>query len=114
MSAYIQNISTGKIFYSCSSQTIDNANHLATLQDMVTRRGWLLSDYVIADGTEAEIKAMIASAKTPMEVWEQDMRATDSMPRWFEDYITENSVALAPGKSKESYDAKVALRGEKP
>ena len=115
MSAYIQNISTGKIFYSCSSQTIDNANHLATLQDMVTRRGWLLSDYVIADGTEAEIKAMIASSKTPRELWGQSMKATDSScPRWFEDYVTENSVALAPGKSKESYDAKVALRGEKP
>lgn len=52
---------------------------------------------------------------TDLELWIQDMQATDSScPRWFEDYVTENSVALAPGKSKESYDAKVALRGEKP
>ena len=52
---------------------------------------------------------------TPTMMWEASMQATDSTcPRWFEDYVTENSVALAPGKSKESYDAKVALRGEKP
>ena len=47
--------------------------------------------------------------------WVQDMQETDSTcPRWFEDYVTENSVALAPGKSKESYDAKVLLRSNKP
>lgn len=51
----------------------------------------------------------------PMRSWKDSMQATDSTcPRWFEDYVTENSVALAPGKSKDSYDAKVALRGEKP
>ncbi len=47
--------------------------------------------------------------------WETSMQASDSsIPRWFEDYITENSVTLAPGRAKDSYDAKVALRGEKP
>ena len=52
---------------------------------------------------------------TALDLWVKDMQATDSTcPRWFEDYVTENSVALAPGKSKDSYDAKVALRGEKP
>ena len=54
-------------------------------------------------------------ADKPMKDWQASMASTDStMPRWFEDYVTENSVALAPGKSKESYDAKVALRGQKP
>ena len=51
----------------------------------------------------------------PLKDWKASMQSTDSTcPRWFEDYVTENSVALAPGKSKESYDAKVALRGQKP
>mgnify|MGYP006899577523 CR=1 FL=1 len=54
-------------------------------------------------------------ALKPMQAWEEDMKATDStIPRWFEDYVTENSVTLAPGRAKDSYDAKVALRGEKP
>ena len=54
-------------------------------------------------------------AEKPMNDWKASIQATDSTcPRWFEDYVTENSVALAPGKSKESYDAKVALRGQKP
>jgi hypothetical protein len=54
-------------------------------------------------------------AKVPLINWAASMQETDaSMPRWFEDYVTENSVALAPGKSKESYDAKVKRRSEKP
>ena len=51
----------------------------------------------------------------PMNDWQASMSATDSsMPRWFEDYITENSVTLAPGRAKDSYDAKVALRAGRP
>ena len=58
---------------------------------------------------------VVKPGPTALELWEASMQATDSScPRWFEDYVTENSVILAPGKSKESYDAKVALRGEKP
>ena len=54
-------------------------------------------------------------AEKPMREWKASMQKTDSScPRWFEDYVTENSVALAPGKSKESYDAKVLLRSNKP
>ena len=59
---------------------------------------------------------MPTTQPTALELlWMKDMQATDSTcPRWFEDYVTENSVALAPGKSKESYDAKVSLRSNKP
>ena len=65
-----------------------------------------------ADRDAYEAQALLDK---PQNDWEESMQATDSTcPRWFEDYVTENSVALAPGKSKESYDAKVALRGEKP
>jgi hypothetical protein len=38
----------------------------------------------------------------------------DNMPRWFEDYVTENKVTLAEGQAKTKYDAKVALRAKKP
>ena len=52
---------------------------------------------------------------TALELWEKSMRGTDrNMPRWFEDYISENSVTLAPGRAKDSYDAKVALRAGRP
>ena len=62
-----------------------------------------------------ELEESGAIAAKPMNAWMQDIQATDSScPRWFEDYVTENSVALAPGKSKDSYDAKVQLRSEKP
>jgi hypothetical protein len=66
---------------------------------------------------EAHKAEALASVHVPtaLEIWQQDMTKTDSScPRWFEDYVTENSVALAPGKSKESYDAKVSLRSNKP
>ena len=48
--------------------------------------------------------------------WESSMQASDStgIPRWFEDYVTENSIGLAPGRAKDNYDAKVALRATKP
>jgi hypothetical protein len=54
-------------------------------------------------------------ADKPMKDWQASMSATDStIPRWFEDYISENSVTLAPGRAKDSYDAKVALRAGRP
>ncbi len=54
-------------------------------------------------------------ADKPMADWQSSMASTDSsMPRWFEDYIAENSVTLAPGRAKDSYDAKVALRAGRP
>jgi hypothetical protein len=63
---------------------------------------------------KAKIQASIP-IPTALDIWKQDMSATDSsMPRWFEDYITENAVTLAPGKAKDSYDAKVALRAGRP
>jgi hypothetical protein len=60
---------------------------------------------VLAGGYRDRAKKEM-DANKPMRA----MQATDSScPRWFEDYVTENSVALAPGKSKESYDAKFHL-----
>ena len=55
------------------------------------------------------------TADTDMKQLELDMQETDSScPRWFEDYVTENPVTLAPGRAKDSYDAKVALRAGRP
>ena len=51
----------------------------------------------------------------PMRDWTRVMEATDTnLPRWFEDAVTEGSVILKPGRVKDNYDAKVALRGNKP
>ena len=68
-----------------------------------------------AEETEADSRDAEYALKLPLKLWKISMQATDSTcPRWFEDYVTENSVALTPGKSKDSYDAKVQLRLEKP
>lgn len=79
------------------------------------------NDIEVGYCTDAELKAMLEAREIakdladPLGKWQREMQATDSsMPRWFEDYITENPVTLAPGRAKDSYDAKVALRGEKP
>lgn len=54
-------------------------------------------------------------AAKPMNDWKEQIASTDSTcPRWFEDYVQENSIVLAPGRVKDNYDAKVALRGQRP
>ena len=67
--------------------------------------------------TDAQLLALStqADAISARQLWEEGMQTTDSsMPRWFEDYVTENNVTLETGKSKDSYDAKVLLRSQKP
>ena len=112
--SYVKELSTGRILSSTDKQDETNPIHIAAVESFVTSRGWNPVDYEVGFDTQEAVEAMMASAITPMEVWESQMRETDSIPRWFEDFITENSVTLAPGRSKESYDEKVALRGEKP
>ena len=83
---------------------------------MVTRDG-VITEFPGGIPTQADQDLWTAEydALQSTRDWQASMSATDSsMPRWFEDYITENSVTLAPGRAKDSYDAKVALRGEKP
>ena len=54
-------------------------------------------------------------SQTPYEEWLDNMVKSDLIcPRWSEDYITENSIVLAPGRAKDNYDVKVALRATKP
>ena len=55
------------------------------------------------------------SSYTAMRDWANSMTFTDATcPRWFEDYVTENNITLAPGRVKDNYDAKVALRATIP
>ena len=55
-----------------------------------------------------------AAAREQKE-WKQAMSASDKeMPRWFEDYIANHDITLTPGRTKANYDAKLALRGNKP
>ena len=78
------------------------------------------------EATRDAEEALVATNK-PMDDWKAAMEKLDcvrtlengddipnNIPRWFEDYITENPVTLAPGRAKDSYDAKVALRATKP
>jgi hypothetical protein len=56
-----------------------------------------------------------ATAEGTQKDWNSAIAATDgAMPRWFEDYVIENSITLAPGRVKDNYMAKVALRAAKP
>ena len=112
--AYVKELSTGKILTSSSGQDENNPNHVSAINNFVTSRGWSPASYEVGFTTQEAVEAMRASAITPMEAWESQMRETDSLPRWFEDYITENPVTLAPGRAKDSYDAKVALRAGRP
>ena len=114
MSAYIKRISDGVIIHSCSSQSVSNPEHLTSMQEFLTSRGMSPADYIIADGTEAEIKAMIASAKTPMEVWQQSI-AISPMNRNREDHIKDVLLGVADSPAEQAiYDAKVLLRSNKP
>ena len=47
--------------------------------------------------------------------WRLSMVVTDlEMPRWFEDAVDEGSVVLKPGRVKDNYDVKKAIRAKKP
>ncbi len=96
----------------------DNAKQEAHVLAKVAKYEADYDAKVLAGGyrnrAERELDAL-PPPKTPTELWEKSMRNTDrTMPRWFEDYITENPVTLAPGRAKDSYDAKVALRAGRP
>ena len=67
MSIYIKKKSDGTILHSCSTQTVENSDHLKACQDYVTSRGMSLSDFIIADATEDEIKVIIKDAQTSAE-----------------------------------------------
>ena len=76
-----------------------------------------LQGYDDARDLSEEDLAYKVSVITPLVLWKASMAEQEKLggiPRWFEDYITENSITLANGKVKDSYDAKVARRAEKP
>ena len=118
---YSKRISTGLILESQSGGNPANPAHLQTLVDNAVNSGLLESDVEVGYCSTSEHQTMLDAKEVandianPMQKWVKDIKATDSsIPRWFEDYITENSVTLAPGRAKDSYDAKVALRATKP
>ena len=118
---YSKKISTGLIIESQSGGNPSKPEHLQTLMDNAVNSGIPANDVEVGYCTDVEHKALLDAKDVandlanPLGVWERNMSATDStIPRWFEDYVTENSVVLAPGRAKDNYDAKVALRLEKP
>ena len=96
----------------------DNAKQEAHVLAKVAKYEAEYDAKVLAGGyrnrAERELDAL-PPPPTAMQLWEQSMAQTDSsLPRWFEDFITENSATLSPGRVKDSYDAKVALRAGRP
>ncbi len=117
---YSKQISTGLIIESQSCGDVNNPEHLQSLRNNAEQH-YPSNDIEVGYCTDAELKAMLEAREIakdladPLGKWQREMQATDSsMPRWFEDYIAENSVTLAPGRAKDSYDAKVALRAGRP
>jgi len=109
----IKRKSDEKILHSCSTQTIDNPDHMASAEKFITSRGMSLADYEIADSTQDGITAMIKTAITSEEKWMNDIRNTDGgMPRYLEDLITANSLTMTP-EMKVRYDKKIKIRGER-
>jgi len=50
-----------------------------------------------------------------MKQWISDITATDeSMTRQMEDYIDDQGIALKPGRTKDAYDEKKAIRARQP
>ena len=110
MSAYIKRNSDGAIVHSCSTQTVANSDHLTALQSFLTSRSLSISDYSIADGTEAEISQMVKDAETSAEkamaeihrleatVTQRRIRdmTTDAGKKWMEDI--EAKIATERGK----------------
>ena len=115
MIKYCKKISTGEILFSSNinqpdSQILANALSMTDVVETDIEIGEMSFDAL-----KVESESYIEALETPLDIWKQDMQATDqACPRWFEDYITENSVTLAPGRAKDSYDAKVALRAGRP
>ena len=114
MFLYIKRKSDGKILHSCSTQTIDNPDHVVLAETFLTSRGMSLADYEIADSTQDGITAMIKTAINSEEKWMNDIKITDKgMPRYLEDLITDNSLTMT-AIMKVRYDEKKLLRSEKP
>ena len=74
------------------------------------------SAYWVVDGTAKTVVYDQAAndSDAVMDTWYRGIAATDKeMPRFFEDYL--DSVGPpAAGRVRDNYDAKVALRGQKP
>ncbi len=104
--------------------TLEEAkNHASSVADnfplafACTHPGVSEPPYWIADPAARTITydANAKAAAREQKEWKQAMSASDKeMPRWFEDYIANHDITLTPGRTKANYDAKLALRGNKP
>jgi hypothetical protein len=114
MTAYIKRKSDGKVLHSCSGQTVNKPSDVVSLENFITSRGWVLSDYVFADATEAELKILIEASATALEVWLASL-AHSPMNRNREDHIKDVLGGVAGSPAEQAiYDAKILLRGNKP
>lgn len=113
-------ISTGKYIPGFSQESVMNGAGISNVVNC-PEHAYTAGELEEVQLSPAEVIAMKAEHEldrdlaNPIRKWNRDIKATDStIPRWFEDYVTENSIVLAPGRAKDNYDAKVALRAGRP
>jgi hypothetical protein len=68
-----------------------------------------------ADTKKAVYDSAQRAADKTQRQWEIDIKVTDrEMPRYLEDAVDEGAIVLKPGRVKDNYDAKKAIRARKP
>jgi hypothetical protein len=114
---YLKQISTGKIIETQSGGNPENPTHLQTLVDNAVGAGLNPNDIEAGYEDDAIVQGWL-NYKTPLEIWESDMKASDEIvSRVIEDIydalpasITDN-IAQA---TKDKIVAKKTKRAEKP
>ena len=114
---YSKNILTGKIIETQSGGNPENPVHLQTLVDNAVSAGLNLNDIEVGYEDDEVVRGWL-SYRTPLEIWESDMKASDGIiSRVIEDIydalpasITDN-IAQA---TKNKIVAKKTRRAEKP
>jgi len=72
-------------------------------------------DFTSEEETARDAEEAQELAGRPMRTWFQAIAKTDSgMPRYLEDLITDKFAGDAGTSLQERYDAKIAIRAEKP
>jgi len=114
--AYVKELSTGKILTSTNGQDENNPIHIKAINNFVTSRGWNTADYEVGFDTEEAVKNMLESAVTPFEKWKEDIAESDgAMPRYLEDHIKDDHDGIAGNEFLQGkYDEKKLLRATKP
>jgi hypothetical protein len=114
---YSKQISTGKIVETQSGGNPENPAYLQTLVDNAVNAGYALND-IEAGYEDDEVVRGWLNYKTPLEIWESDMKASDGIiSRVIEDIYDALPVSITDNIAQATKDkivAKKTKRSEKP